>query len=175
MAKLQHQADSIQTAMKKMHADSVQMAQLKHVQDSIQLALKKIRDNLKTSFAYTPDQPHYVVIVMNKVDPVYVTEARNAFNRFDHENYYSKPIEINNSALNDTTKLVVLNGFQNANEALEYVGKARPLSSKEIVPWLPSGKYFFIIITEQNLAILKNNQDLAGYQKYLAAYFPGKF
>ncbi|MBS1935681.1 MAG: tetratricopeptide repeat protein, partial [Bacteroidetes bacterium] len=61
MAKLQHQADSIQNAMRKIHADSVQMAQMKHVQDSIQLALKKIKDNLKTSFSYNPDQPHYVV------------------------------------------------------------------------------------------------------------------
>jgi hypothetical protein len=185
-AQLKHMQDSIGNAMKKMHLDSVKMAQLKHTQDSIQLALQKIRkdsielahrlqDNIKTVFTYTPDQPHSVVIVMNKVDPVYVSEARNAFLRYNKESYYNKPMEINNSPLNDTLKLVVISGFPTAAEALDYMTKARLLSSREIVPWLPQGKYFFIIITDQNLELLKKNQDLSGYQKYLSVFFPGKF
>ena len=46
------------------------------------LAAAKVH-NLNSAFSLTPDAPHSVVIVMTKVDPVYVSEARNAFNAYN--------------------------------------------------------------------------------------------
>jgi len=138
------------------------------------LLAKKVPE-LKTMFIYAPEKPHAVALLMIKVDPVYVTETRNAFNRYNQETYYNKTIEINNVAINDSIKLVVISGFENASTALDYMDKAKKLAPREIIPWLPENKYSFLVITEQNLDILKTNKDAAAYRKFLQAYFPGKF
>ncbi len=144
-----------------MKADSVDLT--KHV------------NTINSVFAYQPQNPHAVAILMNKVDPVYVTESRNAFTRFNKENYSGKSMEINNLSLNDTLKLVVINGFDNASDALSYLGKVQKQAPRDIVPWLPVAKYSFLIIDSPNLELLQNNKDLAAYRKFLAAYYPGQF
>jgi len=40
---------------------------------------------------------------------------------------------------------------------------------------LPAGKYSFVIITDQNLELLKTNKDVAAYRRFLETNFPGKF
>ena len=129
----------------------------------------------KSAFVFAPEKSHSVAILITKVDPVYVTETRNAFNRYNRETYYNRTFEINNLSLDDTTKLVVINGFDSAAAALEYMNKARNLAPREIIPWLQPGKYSFLILSDQNLEILKSNKDMAGYKKFLSEYFPGKF
>jgi hypothetical protein len=116
------------------------------------------------------ESPHAVVILLNKVDPVYVSESRNAFNRYNAENYSGKPITINNQPLNDSLKLVVMTGFDNAAVALDYLNKTQPIASTQIVPWLPAGKFSFLLISLQNLEVLKNNLDLEGYRRFYKRY-----
>ena len=129
----------------------------------------------KPTYTFKADEPQLVVVVLDKVDVVYVTETRNAFNRYNREKYYNKVIEISNVPLDDNIKLVVMNNFENANAAIEYVEKARKLAATEIVPWLPAGKYSFYIISAQNLEILKTTKDLNVYKTELNIAFPGKF
>jgi hypothetical protein len=69
----------------------------------------------------------------------------------------------------------VISGFGNAVAALDYLDKAKKAAPRDIVPWLPAAKYSFIIITDDNLALLKSNIDLPAYLKFLSSYFPGKF
>lgn len=128
-----------------------------------------------TAYTFNPELPHSVVIVMDKVDAVYVSESRNAFNRYNKEKYYNKPIDINNQVLNDSIKLVVMTNFENASTALEYLEKTRKIAAREIVPWLPAGKYYFILISSPNLEILKSTKDMGEYKKFLLQSFPGKF
>jgi hypothetical protein len=123
-----------------------------------------------SAFSFHVEAPHAVVIVMNKVDPVYVTETRNAFNRYNQVNYAGKPIEINNEVLNDSTRLVVMSGFENAAVALSYMQNVQPVAPRQIVPWLPAGKYSFLIISKDNIEVLKNNQDLNGYRRFHERY-----
>ena len=169
---LRKQMDSLQAAMKKMKGDSINLARLKKQSDSINAALQKLKADslqlanlpkIKSVFAYAPDKPTSVAIVINKVDPVYITETKNAFNRFNNESVENKSLTINNTPLNDTTKLVVISGFENANAALAYLDKAKKAAPRDIVPWLPSAKYSFIIISDDNLNLLKTNLDLPGY------------
>ena len=129
-----------------------------------------VKTNIPTSFTFNVEAKHSVVIVMNKVDPVYVTESRNAFNRYNQQNYSGKPIEITNQLLNDSIKLVVMSGFDNAGVALGYMQDVQKVAAKQIVPWLPAGKYSFIIISGDNLEVLKNNQDLNGYRRFHEKY-----
>jgi tetratricopeptide (TPR) repeat protein len=129
-----------------------------------------VRANVPTSFTFNVEAAHDVVIVMNRVDPVYVTETRNAFNRYNQQNYSGKTIDINNQQLNDSIKLVVMSGFENAAVALGYMQDVQAVAARQIVPWLPAGKYSFVIISIDNLEVLKNNQDLEGYRRFHQRY-----
>ena len=130
-----------------------------------------VKANVPTSFSFNVEAAHDVVIVMNRVDPVYVTETRNAFNRYNQQNFAGKTIEIVNEPINDSIKFVVLSGFENAAVALGYLQTVQPVAAKQIVPWLPAGKYSFLIISKDNLEVLKNNQDMEGYKRFQERYF----
>ncbi|MBC7902211.1 MAG: hypothetical protein H7Y27_02265, partial [Gemmatimonadaceae bacterium] len=132
---------------------------------------------VQPSLIYTnaPDLPHMVVLVMDKVDPVYVTEARNAFNRYNREKFSSMQIDLAPFSLTDDTRFLLFSQFENAAAALEYVGKTKKLAGTEVIPWMPAGKYSFLIVTEQNLEILKNRKDIPAYLKFLTQSFPGQW
>jgi len=186
LAQLKKTSDSIQLALLRAKNDAATLAVLKRKNDSIQVVIKKMQADsalaaaekisaLKTAFLYTPDQPHSVMLLLNKVDPVYVTEARNAFNRYNRENYSGQSIDITGASLDDSSRLILIRGFDKAATALDYMEKARKLAPSEILPWLPASKYSFFIITDQNLGTLETNKDIANYKKFLSVYFPGKF
>jgi len=140
--------------------------------DALQL---KAQSLFVSPFIWSPDRPQYVVMVMTNVDPVYVTESKNAFDRYNRENFFGKNYEINKQSISDTTKLMVMQGFENASAALTYLNKAGNAAPREIIPWLPEKKYFFIIIDDQNLEILKANKNIQLYRKFLSVYSPDKF
>jgi hypothetical protein len=184
LAQLRRTVDSLQAAMQKAMADSLQMAKLKSQADSAKAAIRKLQADtaqlaarIRTSnspFAYTPDKPHSVMIVMDKVDPVYVTEARNAFNRYNQENFYGQSLTIDNSSVSDSLKLVVIGSFENAGAALDYMHKAQASAAREIVPWLPVNKYSFLIISGTNLDLLLNNKDMPAYKRFDALTNPNE-
>jgi outer membrane protein assembly factor BamD (BamD/ComL family) len=127
------------------------------------------------SFFYAPASPHYVVLLLNKVDPVYVNEAKNAFTRYNKDTYYNKQFTVDLSPLDDDNRLLLISPFNNADEALVYVENTRPKTATQIVPWLKGGKYTFYIIDEANLRLLKENKNLEGYKTFLNQHLPGKF
>jgi hypothetical protein len=77
--------------------------------------------------------------------------------------------------LNDTVSLVIISSFANAAEAFDYMGKMKALAPRSIVPWLPAGKYSFLIISPANLDLLMTNKDMQAYRRFLSAAYPGKF
>ena len=182
---LHRQIDSIQAALVKAQSDSAQAAILKRQSDSLQAAVRKAQADtarlanniraLNSIFSFTPDQPHSVLIVLDKVDPVYVTESKNAFDRYNQENYYSQGLTINNTQLSDSLKFVVIGGFPNSDEAMSYLQTAKAMAPRAIVPWLPANKYTFLVISSTNLDRLLNSKDLAAYRKFLSTAYPGKF
>ena len=76
--------------------------------------------------------------------------------------------------ISNDIKFVMMSGFENASAAIEYVEKARKAAPTE-VPWLPANKYSFIVITAENLEILKTSKDVNAYKQFLIQSFPGKF
>jgi hypothetical protein len=128
-----------------------------------------------TAFALDTNAAHYVVRVLNKVDPVFCNEAKNAFFRYNREVYYNKQIAAELTDYDADNKLLLMSPFINANEAIEYVSRAKPKAATEIIPWLRGGKYEFIIISENNLRIVNTNKNLTDYKTFINAKFPGKF
>src|SRR3954454_21677626 len=78
------------------------------------------------NFKFVASDPHYVVVLLDKVDPVYASEARNAFNRFNQERYNKDRIEVTGLKLNERFNLVLEGPFADANAALNYIDLVRP-------------------------------------------------
>jgi hypothetical protein len=136
---------------------------------------KGVEAPARTAYTFDPLQPQMVMIVLDKVDPVYVTETRNAFHRYNREKYYNRTFEINNIPLDDNIKFVVLKPFDNAESAIDYIEKAKKLAGGDIVPWLPADKYSFYMISQANLDLLIASKDFNWYKESLIKAFPGKF
>jgi hypothetical protein len=113
--------------------------------------------------------------MLNKVDPVYANETRNAFNRYNQINFYNQKINITSAKLNDSLSLVLLGPFTDAASAMIYVDKIKPKAPSEIIPWLKPEKYSFTIISHPNLDVLNDTKDVNGYKALIEKVLPGKF
>ncbi|MBL7702063.1 MAG: tetratricopeptide repeat protein [Ferruginibacter sp.] len=125
-------------------------------------------------FVMAVDKPHHVIMILNKVDGVYINEAKNAFTRYNRENFYGQPININKDAIDADNNLLVITSFPDAAAAMTYYNKIKKDAASEI-SWLPANKYSFLIITEDNLQLLKANKNLTGYKALLNTQFPNRF
>jgi tetratricopeptide (TPR) repeat protein len=136
--------------------------------------VKKVLPLVSGPFRLDIAVPHYVLMIMDKVDPVYVNEARNAFIRYSRESYNAEPLQVNKDTLDKDRNLLVFVQFATADAALQYCEKLRRAAPSEI-SWLPAAKYSFIIISDDNLQRLKGNKDIVNYRKLLNIQYPGKF
>lgn len=125
------------------------------------------------AFSFEAADKHFVVVVLDKVDQVFVNESRNSFNRFNKERYYNQQIPLAVAALDQQYQLLLMGPFNDAGEAVNYIDKTKPLTAARILPWLAAGKYSYIIISDKNLQILKENKDLDGYRQMLKQALPG--
>lgn len=137
------------------------------------VAVKPVANN--TPFTNAPAEPHYVVLLLNKVDIVFSNEAKTAFARFNRETFYNKSYSLDLFELDPDNRMLLISPFANAADAIAYVDKAKPKTASEIVPWLKAGKYSFAILNQANFELLKVNKNLEGYKTFLNQYFPGKF
>jgi tetratricopeptide (TPR) repeat protein len=126
------------------------------------------------TFVIKPDAPHTVVMLLEKVDGVYINEAKNAFTRYNKENYYGQIIDISKDVIDGEHSILVISSFTDGAIALQYYDKIKKDASRE-VSWLPANKYSFFIISAENLQLLKINKDIAGYKTLLNKQYPGKF
>ncbi|MEP6927576.1 MAG: tetratricopeptide repeat protein [Ginsengibacter sp.] len=126
------------------------------------------------TFIFDPLTPQYVIMVLNKVDPVYSSEAKNAFTRYNREKFSPLKIEITKDTLDKERALLIFTQFENADAAIIYRDKLKKDAASEI-SWLPSEKYSFYIISNTNLELLKQNKNLQNYIELLNKKYPGKF
>jgi hypothetical protein len=138
------------------------------------IAAKPVAIN-NAGYAYAPAEAHYVVLVLNKVDPVFSNEAKNAFIRYNRDNYFNKTFTIDLVQVDIDNRLMLVTPFANAQEAVAYVDKVKPKTASEILPWLRGGKYTYSIISESNLNLLKAKKDVEAYKSFIEQHHPGKF
>jgi outer membrane protein assembly factor BamD (BamD/ComL family) len=118
---------------------------------------------------------HYAAIILNKVDPLFVTEVKNAYFRFNREHYRDKTFNMNVVDLDATRKIILVGDFASAREALSYMQYAKQSAASEVMPWLTADHYSFSIITDDNLPVLLEKKDTEQYRKFLVQNLPGKF
>lgn len=128
----------------------------------------------KASFNFSPAAPQYVVMLLDKVDPVYISEARNAFVRYNREKFSGQNIEIVKEVVDKDKSLLIFRTFSDASSAITYSDNIKKDAVSEI-SWLPANKYSFFIISDANLQLLKENKNLPAYLKVLREAMPGKF
>jgi hypothetical protein len=126
------------------------------------------------AFKWKPDTAHFVIMILDKVDGVYVNEAKNAFTRYNREKYFNKTININKDVLDRERSLLVFESFANPDEAVLYYEKINKAAASE-VSWLQPNKYSFLVISAANLQILKSGKDMNAYKTLLNNQYPGKF
>ena len=126
------------------------------------------------TFTFVAEEPQNVVMILDKVDPVYISEARNAFNRYNREKFSGQTIDIVKDAFDKDRNFLIFSKFPDANAAIVYADRLKKNAPSE-VSWLPANKYSFVIISDANLQVLKANKDLAGYIKLLNTKYPGKY
>ncbi len=127
------------------------------------------------NFTFTASEPHYVVVVLDKVDPVYASEGKNAFNRYNREKFYNQRIEITSVPIDERYQLILEGPFADAPAALDYIDKVRPVTKSRILPWLTAEKYNFLIISNTNLDLLKAGKNMDAYKQLIDQALPGKF
>jgi outer membrane protein assembly factor BamD (BamD/ComL family) len=123
---------------------------------------------LARNYSHDPNQPHMVVMVTDKVDPVYISESKNAFNRYNSQRYSG--LKSDNTIFKDDIKMLVISGFANAEEAKKYAADVRKSAPTTIIPWLPVGKYYFVVINNSNYELLQQTKTLEDYKKFEAQY-----
>ena len=126
------------------------------------------------AYTMTLNAPHLLLMILEKVDPVYVNEAKNAFNRYNNENFYGQSLNISKDNLDADHNLLVISSFADAATAMQYYEKIKKAAGSEI-SWLPANKYFFVIISNENLQILKLKNNINEYKKLLNMQYPNRF
>jgi hypothetical protein len=135
--------------------------------DSVKLPPVSVPKIHSSGYLIDSMNKHFVVIVLQKVDPLFVTEVKNAFYRYGRERYPTLPLEYTVMDFDADRKFLVINSFPTSKEAKEYIQRAIPASASEIMPWLAANKYSFTLITETNLQLLLEKKDLDAYTQFL--------
>lgn len=130
---------------------------------------------LPDAYAFNASDSQYVAIALYKVDPVFVSEAKNAFNRFNQERYYGQKLPITVIRINEGEQVLLMGPFVNAAEASTYTDKNKGLAASRIIPWLDVSKYKFSIISPSNLTLLMKKGETSTYWQMLQKLFPDKY
>ncbi len=128
------------------------------------------------NYQFIASDSQYVVLVLNKVDPIFISEAKNAFNRFNQERFYGQKIPISIIPINDSIQFLLIGGpFTNAANAISYIDLVKPITNSRIVPWLTADKYDYSMISLSNFEIIQKRKDYNMYSIFLHQLFPDKF
>jgi outer membrane protein assembly factor BamD (BamD/ComL family) len=171
-----HPATLVNTPVRR-RVDSVAAPVIKHLDSTatVQIPVSAPVIQSVNDYAFNPSDSQYIAVVLNKVDPVFASEARNAFYRFNLEKFYNLRLKVNQQKLNDSTSLVLIGPFANAGDAVDYLDKTKPMATARIIPWLKPEKYIFSMISPANLQLLYNKNNIDEYIQFLKRNLPEKF
>lgn len=126
-------------------------------------------------YSFNPADTQYVAVILVKVDGIFASEGKNAFNRYNRDSYNNQKLTVNASVVSNQEQLILIGPFANAGDAMEYLNKTKPMAASRIIPWLAPEKYSFTIISSSNLTILLSNKDIASYKTFMHNIFPEIF
>ncbi|NCT94030.1 MAG: hypothetical protein GXC72_06385 [Chitinophagaceae bacterium] len=126
-------------------------------------------------YEFNAADTQYAVVVLNKVDPVFAGEVRNAFSRYNQERYANQRLVLTMAPIQPDIQYLLVGPFVNAGAAVDYADRAKALAASRIIPWLTVDKYRFQIISPANLELLKKKKDAEAYRNFLQTVLPDKF
>lgn len=135
----------------------------------------KVAPPVPGNYAHNENQPHYVMMILYKVDKVWGNETNSAFGRYNREKPANRNLVNTLSELDQDTKILLIGPFENGGLALQYLTEVKPLAPSRIVPWLTPSKYSFSLISQPNLEILKQKKLIGEYQMFIQGIYQGKF
>jgi tetratricopeptide (TPR) repeat protein len=147
--------------------------------DSIKITTKSIKDSTKkvitdnVTFTFTPDTPHTVIMILDRVDGTYINESRNAMKNYLSQNFYNEPIELTRDTIDKDRTILLFSNFKNIQAAYQFLLKIKKAAPEEL-SWLPANKYSFYPISDENLLVLKTNKDIVSYISWLKKNYPVK-
>lgn len=138
--------------------------------------LKPLKDTkVQMAYVYNPNEPYVVLMLLEKVDPVYMSEAKIAFQRYNNSAHANEPIVINiYEGAQDEWSWLDLGPKSDITSILGYFDELKA-NARQIVPWLPVGKYQFIVISQANLEVFKTRKNLEEYRLFIRQYVKDKF
>ena len=142
--------------------------------DSIKI--KPLKDTkVEMAYVYNANEPYLVLMVMEKVDPVYMSEAKIAFQRYNNSAHANEPIVINiHEGAADDLSWLGIGPKTDITSILGYFDELKA-NARQIIPWLPVNKYQFLVISQNNLEILKTRKNLEEYKLFMRQYVKDKF
>jgi len=165
--------DSALAKMNALMKDSIAFAKMKQEKER-QNVLKIDSSLIGKEFTYNPNEPHYAVLLLDKVDDVFIKETVTSFNKYNKEKLTNSVLGVSSFKLNEQYHLILIGPLSNAPNGLSYIDDVKPQTIK-ILPWLPTFKYTYSLIGISNLEILKANNNMDKYKAFLQKIFPNKF
>jgi hypothetical protein len=141
--------------------------------DSSKFKIPEARKDV-AGYVFVPAEQHLAVMLLEKVDVVYVNEARNALARYHRDKYPGRTFEMTLTQFDDTRKIITIASFNGVVEAHDYATRAKNSAASEIFPWMPKEKYSFFVISPANLELLKSRKDVKQYLDLLQQNIPLK-
>ena len=114
------------------------------------------------------------MLLLDNVDDVFINETVTTFYKYNKEQLGNSAITVKSLKLNQQYNLILIGPLSNAPNGISYIDDVKPQTGK-ILPWLPTFKYTYSLIGLSNLEILKANNNMDKYIKFLKTTFPNKF
>ncbi len=126
-------------------------------------------------FKYIPADNTLVGVILKKVDPVYQNEVRNAVDIYTRNQFIFRSFKVNLDTINKQNSVVVVSTFRSYAEALAFLVKMRNNIPATSFSWLDRSKYEFVLLSKENLKVLKESKEIEMYKQLLNKALPEIF
>lgn len=158
--------------------DSSKIFRARFLKDALALAAKDAYtiDSSLIGKSFIKDllAPHYAVLLLNDVENAFINETKKSLDSFNVSHPSTKNIITQILKLNKQYTLMLLGPLDNASMGIYYTEYIQP-KMNNILPWMPTTKFTFSIISINNIEILKANNNMEKYKAFLKSIFPNKF
>ena len=127
------------------------------------------------TYYFQPADSQVVVMLLDRVDPVYRNEARIGLAGYHRAQFPDMGLTIRVDGFNDDVRLLLIEGFENLASALQYMDQVRKVSPTELFPWMPADRYRYFPVSVPDLSLFLEKKDASGYLEFLRQHLPGKF
>lgn len=127
------------------------------------------------AYHFQPADSQVVVMLLDRVDPVYRNEARVGLQGYHRSQFPDMGLTIRVDGFNDDIRLLLIEGFEDLSSALGYIDQVKKTSAAELFPWMPADRYRYFPVSVPDLPLFLEKKDEAGYMEFLRRYLPGKF